>query len=223
MEQHTVKIKSIEKLTRDVLQVVTEKPANYTFTPGQATDVSINNNDWKEEKRSFTFTCLPENDYLEFSIKTYPSHKGVTNQLLHLKKGDELILHEVFGDIAYKGEGLFIAGGAGVTPFISIFRYLQSKNETGNNRLIFANKTKADIIHEQEFKSLLGNNFINILSDENVDDYATGFITEDFLKANIKDFNKYFYLCGPPPMMDAVEKILASLHVNEKLIIKEAF
>jgi ferredoxin-NADP reductase len=223
MEQHTVKIKSIEKITHDVIQIVTEKPADYSFIPGQAAEVSINKNDWKDEKRPFTFTCLPNNDYLQFTIKTYPSHNGVTNQLLQLKKDDELLLHDVFGDIAYKGEGFFIAGGAGVTPFISIFRYLQSRNETGDNRLIFANKTKADIILEQEFKSLLGNNFINILSDEKIDGYATGFITEDFLKANIKDFNKYFYLCGPPPMMDAVEKILASLHVSEKLIIKEAF
>lgn len=223
MEQHIVKIKSIDKVTHDVLQIVTEKPAAYTFNPGQATDVSINNADWKEEKRPFTFTCLPNNDYIEFTIKTYPSHQSVTNQLLQLNKGDELILHEVFGDIAYKGEGVFIAGGAGVTPFISIFRDLHKKNEIGNNKLIFANKTKADIIHEEEFKNLLNKEFINILSDENIEGYANGYITEDFLKANISDLNKNFYVCGPPPMMDAIEKMLATLHVNEKLIIKEAF
>ena len=125
--EHIVKIKSIDKVTHDVLQIVTEKPQKYNFTPGQATEISINKNGWKDEKRPFTFTCLPDNDYLEFTIKTYPSHKGVTNELLQLKKNDELILHDVFGAIAYKGEGVFIAGGAGVTPFISIFRYLQSK------------------------------------------------------------------------------------------------
>lgn len=223
MGQHIVKIKSINKVTPDVLQILTEKPPSYTFIPGQATDISINNSDWKDEKRPFTFTCLPENNYIEFIIKTYPSHQGVTNQLLQLNKDDELILHDVFGDISYKGEGVFIAGGAGVTPFISIFRYLQSKNEVANNKLIFANKTKADIILEEEFKSLLGKNFINILSDENIDGYANGHITEDFLQANIGDFNKKFYVCGPPPMMDAIEKMLANLHVNERLIIKEAF
>ena len=223
MGQHIVKIKSIDKVTHDVLQIVTEKPDAYTFIPGQATDISINNTDWKDEKRPFTFTCLPNNDYFEFTIKTYPSHQSVTNQLLQLNKDDEIILHDVFGDIAYKGEGVFIAGGAGVTPFISIFRYLQSKNETGNNKLIFANKTKSDIILEEEFKTLLGEKFINILSDEKVDGYANGYITEDFLKANIGDFNKNFYVCGPPAMMDAIEKMLAKLHVNEKLIIKETF
>lgn len=223
MGQHIVKIKSIKKVTHDVLQIVTEKPPAYTFISGQATDVSINNTDWKDEKRPFTFTCLPKNDYIEFTIKTYPSHKSVTNELLQLKINDELILHDVFGDIAYKKEGVFIAGGAGVTPFISIFRYLQSKNEVANNKLIFANKTKADIILEEEFKSLLGENFINVLSDENINGYANGYITEDFLQANIGDFNKFFYVCGPPPMMDAIEKMLAKRHVNEKLIIKETF
>ena len=116
MEQHLVKIKSIDKVTHDVLQIVTERPQGYKFTPGQATEVSINKSGWQEEKRPFTFTCLPDDDYLEFTIKTYPSHKGVTNELLQLKQNDELILHDVFGAIAYKGEGIFIAGGAGVTP-----------------------------------------------------------------------------------------------------------
>jgi ferredoxin-NADP reductase len=223
MGQHIVKIKSIKKITHDVLQIVTDKPHAYTFVSGQATDVSINITNWKDEKRPFTFTCLPNNDYIEFTIKTYPSHQSVTNRLLKLNKGDELILHDVFGEIAYKGEGVFIAGGAGVTPFISIFRQLQSQNKIENNKLIFANKTKADIILEEEFNNLLGENFINILSDEKVEGYANGFITEDFLKANMGDLNKNIYVCGPPPMMDAIEKMLANLHVDEKLIITEAF
>jgi ferredoxin-NADP reductase len=223
MEQHIVKIRSIKKVTHDVLQIVTEKPAHFNFNPGQATEVSINNQYWKEERRPFTFTCLPDNDYIEFTIKTYPSHKSVTNQLLQLTKGDELILHDVFGDIAYKGEGVFIAGGAGVTPFISIFRHLQAKHEIGNNKLIFANKTKDDIILEEEFKDLLGKNFINILSDEDIAGYGKGYITEDFIKANIDDLDRNFYVCGPPPMMDAIEKMLVNLHVDEKLIVKEGF
>jgi ferredoxin-NADP reductase len=223
MENQKVKIKSIRQITRDVLQIFTEKPQQLDFTPGQATEISINKDGWQNEKRPFTFTSLPNDDYLQFTIKTYPSNKGVTNELLQLKKNDELILHDVFGAIAYKNEGVFIAGGAGVTPFISIFRYLRSKNEIGNNKLIFANKTKDDIILKHEFESILGKNFINILSDEMVGGYEHGFISENFLKANIADFNKNFYLCGPPPMMDAMEKILSNLHVDEKLIIKEAF
>ena len=180
MESHIVKIKSIGKVTHDVVRIVIEKPAGYTFTSGQATEVAINKKEWKEEKRPFTFTSLPWDDHLEFTIKTYPQRKGVTNEILKLKAGDELIIHDVWGAISYKGEGIFIAGGAGITPFLSIFRYLKSKIKINNNLLIFANKTKADIIHEEEFKSSLGNAFINILSDEEIPGYAHGMITEDF-------------------------------------------
>ncbi len=221
MKQHHVKIKSIQHITHDVLQIVTEKPQPFDFIPGQATEISIDKEGWQKEKRPFTFTSLPHNDYLQFTIKTYPSHKGVTNELLQLKKNDVLILHDVFGAIAYKSEGLFIAGGAGITPFISILRYLWLKNEIGDNKLIFANKTKDDIILKDEFNNLLGKNFINILSDEEAEGYPHGYITENFIKANITEFNKNIYVCGPPPMMEAIEKVLYNLHVDEKLIIKE--
>ena len=221
MKQHVVKVKSTELITPDVLRIITEKPPHYNFTSGQATEVSINKPDWKEKKNPFTFTCLPDNDFLEFFIKTYPSHKGVTNELLKLKKDDELILHDVFGAIKYKGDGLFIAGGAGVTPFISIFRYLQSKNEIGNNKLIFANKTKKDIILLEEFKKLLGKNFINILSDEKIEGYAYGQINEDFLKAYINNSTRNVYVCGPPPMMDDILRQLSKLGVDKNTITVE--
>jgi len=223
MEQHFVKIESIDKVTHNVLKIVTEKPEAYNFTPGQATELSINKSKWWMEKRPFTFTSLPDDDYLEFTIKTYPSHHGVTNELLQLKKNDELILHDVFGAIAYKGEGVFIAGGAGVTPFVSIFRFLKSKNEVGRNKLIFANRTKTDIILEQEFKKLLNKNFINILSREKAAGYAYGYITEDLLKSNIGGMRGKIYLCGPEPMMEQVEKQLSNLGVETESIIKEEF
>ena len=210
-------------VTHDVIRIVTSKTSDLVFTPGQAVTISLTKIEWEEEKRPFTFTCLPEADYLEFTIKTYPAHNGVTNQLLHLKAGDELILNDVFGAINYQGEGMFIAGGAGVTPFIAIFRYLKSINQIGNNKLLFSNKTKADIILEDEFRNLLGANFINILSEENVDGYVHGQITKELINDNIIDSNQKFYLCGPPPMMEAIEKQLAELHVGGSSVIKESF
>ena len=177
MEKQKVKIKSINKVTHDVLQIKTEKPHGFQFKPGQATEVSINKEGWQNEGRPFTFTCLPDDAFLEFTIKTYPAREGVTDQLLHLKANDELLLQDIFGAIAYKGEGIFIAGGAGVTPFISILRDLRSKNKIGDNMLIFANKTKKDVILEHEFREMLDRNFINILSDEKVNGYYHGLIS----------------------------------------------
>ncbi len=228
MDQHIIKIYSVDQVTHDVLRFETEKPANFNFIPGQASRISINKEGWEKKKRSFTFTNLPDDDHLEFIIKTYPSHNGVThngvtNELLTLKKGDELIVHEVWGSIAYKGPGVFIAGGAGVTPFISILRHLHVKNELRNNKLLFANKTAADIIHNLEFQDMLGANFINILSHEKVEGIDHGLISEEFLKKHGINDHKYVYLCGPKPMMESIEEQLRTLNVKEDTIIKEVF
>jgi len=163
--QHLVKVKSIKLINKNVLHIFTKKPLNYNFIPGQSTYIAINKDGWQKEIGAFSFINLPSNNYLEFVIKIYPKHKGVTKELLNLKINDELILHDVFGSISYRSEGVFIAGGAGITPFISIFSNLNSKNLIGNNKMIFANKTSDDIIFEKEFKNILGENFINILSD----------------------------------------------------------
>lgn len=213
MEKHVVKIKSLEKVTHDVLRVRTDKPLNYNFVPAQATEAAVNKDGWRDEKRPFTFTSLPEDNHLELTIKVYSSHNGVTCQILKCREGDELILHDVWGTIAYKGEGVFIAGGAGVTPFISIFKQLEKLHEIGNNKLIFANKTKADIILKDYFNKVLGRNFINILSNEMTQAYSHGRILKEFLSKHIDTTNQKFYICGPEPMMDAIEEQLMDLQV----------
>lgn len=220
---HTVEIKSVHKITHDVIKIVTTKPDGFQFNPGQATELSINRNGWKVKKHPFTMTSLPDDDYLEFMIKTYPAHKGVTNEMLSLNKGDELLVHDVFGKITYRGEGVFIAGGAGVTPFIAILRDLHKKHELSSDKLIFANKTKVDIILEPELRKLLGTNFINILSDENILHYAYGLISKEFLETSISDLDCYFYVCGPPPMISSVIENLLALGVNPLKIVQESF
>jgi ferredoxin-NADP reductase len=221
MEEHIVKILSIDQVTHDVKMFLIEKTDGYSFIPGQATEVSVNTPELKNEKRPFTFTCLNSEPYLEFTIKIYPSHEGITSELGKLNPGAELIIRDVWGAISYKGKGVFIAGGAGITPFISIFRDLRTKNEIPGNTLIFANKTKADIILESELNEMLGNAFINIISDEKADNYFHGMISEDFLKIHLGDLKRKFYVCGPPPMMDAVLKMLANLGVGENSITLE--
>jgi ferredoxin-NADP reductase len=221
MEEYTVKIISKGSLTHDVRVLQVEKPAGYSFIPGQATDVSVNTPELKNKKRPFTFTGLNHDPYLEFIIKIYPSHKGVTNEIDKLVPGDELIIRNVWGAISYKGPGTFIAGGSGITPFVSIFRDLKTGNRLRGNRLIFANKTRADIIMEKELRELLGSDFINILSEEEHPDYYHGMISEEFLLANTGDFNSNFYLCGPPPMMNALKKQLAALGVEKNSLTVE--
>ena len=86
--EHVIKIKDIENVTHDVKRFLCEKPNGYYFIPGQATEVSINRDHWREEKRPFTFTSLRDSPDLEFVIKIYKDHSGVTNELNTLKSGD---------------------------------------------------------------------------------------------------------------------------------------
>ncbi len=221
MEEHIVRILDTDYVTHDVKYLRVERPENYTFIPGQATDVTINTPELKDEKRPFTFTNLVSSPFLEFIIKRYPERKGITDRIHQLKIYDELILHEVFGEISYKGKGVFIAGGAGITPFISIFRDLKSRDDLAGNTLIFANKTPKDIILEKELKEMLGDAFINILSEVGTEEYNSGFISVDFLKSKIASYDQKFYVCGPPAMMESVLGQLADLGVSKDSVFIE--
>src|ERR1700761_2052744 len=162
MEKHIVKILKTHMVTHNVKQFDIEKPKGYKFIPGQATDVSLNKPGLEDDLHPFTFTALNDWDNLQFTIKMYTDHDGMTNKLQHIEAGDELIIHDVWGAINYKGPGLFIAGGAGVTPFIAILRQLHKDGELKNCKLLFANKSSGDIILRQEFEGMLGEKFINI-------------------------------------------------------------
>jgi ferredoxin-NADP reductase len=221
MEEHIVRIISAEHVTHNVKRFKVEKPAGYSFIPGQATEVAINQEGWKDERRPFTFTSLNEWDHLEFTIKIYDDHNGVTHQLGTLQAGDELLLHDVWGAIQYKGEGTFIAGGAGITPFIAIFRQLQKEGKLGNNKLLFSNKTTRDIILQDEFEKMLGNRFINTITEEKTNEYDHRKIDESYLREKIKDFDQQFYICGPDPMVAAVKDILQKLGAADGVITVE--
>jgi hypothetical protein len=221
MEQHIVKILSVHPVTHDVRAYRIEKPSGYHFEPGQATDVSINKEGLQEEKRPFTFTSLNEYPYLEFTIKSYRDHPGVTNQLYQLKAEDELIIHDVWGAIQYRGEGCFIAGGAGITPFVAIFRQLYQDKAVGANKLLFSNKTTGDIIYHAEFDQILGKNAVYVLTSENNPAYRKGPIDKAFLQREIKDFTQPFYVCGPDKMVADLTKTLTELGAAPEAVVFE--
>lgn len=221
MEEHVVKVLAIEPVTHDVRRYTVEKPQAYRFIPGQATEVSLNRDGWQNERRPFTFTSLNEWDHLEFTIKSYNDHDGVTHQLGQAKPGDEILLHDVWGAIQYKGPGVFIAGGAGVTPFIAILRQLRQDGKLEGNRLIFSNKTIRDIILKEEFEEMLGNRFVNTLTEESAPGYDNRRIDREYLKDNINDFSTHFYICGPDAMVQAVKDDLTALGASQDVITVE--
>lgn len=220
-DEHPLKIIETEYLTHNVKRFRMTKPEGYQFIPGEATDLAYEHPDWREKRNAFTFTGLNEWPFLEFTIKIYKNHHGVTEKFDTLKPGADMIVHDSFGLITYKGPGTFIAGGAGVTPFIATLRQLEKDGKLADNRLIYSNRTEKDIILKDEFERMLGENFINTLTREPSDKYHFGRIDQAFLKEHITDFNQYFYICGNVKMMNQLKSDLIALGAEEEKVIIE--
>ena len=219
---YSVSITDIQQITHDVKEFTFQKPEGYEFEPGQATEVAIKKEEWKDEKRPFTFTSLDEDPELQFTIKIYDDHDGVTEQIGKLQTGDELIIDDPWGTINYKGKGVFIAGGAGVTPFIAIIRKLYKDGNLKGNRLIFSNSSEDDIILREEFETMLGDDFLNTLPEQDHHPkYLTERIDKDFLVEHINDFDQQFYVCGPPEMVDDINAHLKELGADPDGLVFE--
>jgi ferredoxin-NADP reductase len=220
MEKHVVKILSANYVTHNVRHFVVEKPAGYTYTPGQATDVSINQPGLEEELRPFTFTSLTDSEHLEFVIKIYKGHDGITEKLGQLNPGDELILHEVFGAINYKGPGIFIAGGAGITPFIAILRSIKQTGDLSKCTLLFANHTEEDIILKDELKQMLNSHLINVLSHPK-SGAQKKYINKELLSQFTSPDDRHYYVCGPDQFTADMINILHELNVKDDKVVIE--
>ena len=220
----SVAILDIENVTHNVRRYRLEKPPGFTFEPGQATEVSIDREGWRERKSPFTFTALAEWDDLEFTIKSYLDHDGVTNALYYLEPGDRLLLRDVWGTITYKGAGTFIAGGAGVTPFIAILRRLHADGKIAGHRLIVSNRTEKDIILRDEFEAMQGLDVLWTLTDapdSNSAHIVHERIGDEFLKRHIHDVSQNFYVCGPDQMVKDLRAALTGLGATADALVWE--
>ena len=102
---HRLAITKIEDITHDVRQFTFEKPAGFEFTPGQAAEVGIDRDGWRDAGHPFTFTALPEWDDLQFTIKIYPDHDGLTEQIGKMRVGDSFINRRSLGHDRIQGQG----------------------------------------------------------------------------------------------------------------------
>ena len=225
MNSFVVKILNIKDLTHNVKRFTVQKPQSYPFISGQSTMLAINKEGLNDKFHPFTFTSLGEDSNLEFIIKKYPikdfpDHSGITEKIHELNIGDELIIKDPIGTIMYKKQGVFLAGGTGITPFISIFRTLKKKNQLDGNMLIFSNKERRDIILEEELKKIFDKkNLILTVSRERVKGYEYGRIDDEMINKYIKNFNQYFYICGPSIFEKDIIQSLITLGVDNERIV----
>jgi ferredoxin-NADP reductase len=209
----SVKILDIADVTHNVRRYRFEKPEGFAFQPGQATDVSLDEEGWRDKKHPFTFTALTDAPYLEFTIKSYfdTGGDGVTERLYGYKPGQSLIIRDVWGTITYKGPGTFIAGGAGVTPFIAILRDLHRRRKLAGHTLVVSNRTAGDIILRDEFEAMRELEIIWTVTDDPKANLLHERIDETFLKRHVGKWDQNFYLCGPDEMVKELRSTLQGL------------
>ena len=218
---HTVTLLMSQFVTHDVKHFIVSKPDGFSIVPGQGVELAVNRPELREQGRPFTPTGLAGDRVLEFTIKAYPDHAGVTQALHQLEPGAELLMSEPFGTIRYESPGVFIAGGAGITPFLAILRDLAGKGELDRQTLIFSNKTPRDVICERELRHMLGERCILTCTGAAAPGYENRRVDRAFLEEMVSDFTQRFYLCGPPPFMDAINAALTDLGARSESLVFE--
>ena len=172
--------------------------------------------------------------YYELGIKKKEDGFVSLHLFSHLKIGDLLEATEPLGNLYYNpifhGKNLvFIAGGCGITPFISLLRDLSEKAIPINVNLIFGCLTEEDILFRQELEDIASRRdnikISYILSEPNTNRQGDcGFITNEIIQKKIGSIdNKYFYIVGNRAMYEFIKAELQKLEVPQHRMKSEAY
>jgi ferredoxin-NADP reductase len=217
---HPARLLMSEYETHDVKRLIVSKPVGLQYQPGQGVAVAIDREGWRENSHPFTPTSHTDDEVLEFLIKRYPGHDNVTTRLHALRAGDGLLVSEPFGQLTYRGPGVFIAGGAGVTPFIAILRELARQGALAQQMLICSHKTPDDVICERELRNALGPRFVVTCTRGSGRGYEERRIDREVLGEKIPDLGGFFYVCGPPAFDKDIRGYLEALGADGGRIVR---
>jgi propane monooxygenase reductase subunit len=234
IQQGVAEVVSKDAVTHDMRHLILRliEPDEIKFFPGQYMDFAIPGT---EATRSFSManTSSRESGLLEFVIKVYPDGKFSKFLAEKLAEGDRLDISGPFGVFTLReGENdlVFVGGGAGMAPILSLLRTLGERGIQRKATFFYGARAKRDLCFEAELHELeekLPNfRYIPALSDADIEDEwdgETGFVT-DIVKRHASDLTgAHAYVCGPPPMVEAALPLLAQLGVEEKRIYYDKF
>ncbi len=207
-----------------------EKPVN--FLPGQYyyyTLSKLNYPDPRGTTRHFTISSSPtEGNSLRLTTRVR-EESGYKKTLDELPIGAEIEGEGPNGtfilDKNPKNQNIFIAGGIGITPFRSIIKYAIDKNLSVPIYLIYSN-SDSDFTFGEELKKWDGEN--DFLQIEFFDSGKSGHLDDSKIKKFIGNWkleigNCTWWLCGPPPMIDAMEQVLGKIGIMADKIRSEKF
>jgi cytochrome-b5 reductase len=225
-------LSAIHRDTHDTRTFSFALPGNATLDmlPGDHLFVHATING-KPVKRPYTPSSMPgATGSFDLTVKRYEA--GVISRYLHERQVGETVLmsgpnpggHWVDGMATKVG---FVAGGSGITPMIAIIRWILVRSLPVELFLLYANKTEADIIFREEWDAhaRAHANFRchHVLSEPPAGwSQGTGRISEATLRQHLPPpgADTVIFICGPPPMVDAIETTLTSIgHAGQAIIL----
>ncbi|MGE4297747.1 MAG: FAD/NAD-binding family oxidoreductase [Desulfovibrionaceae bacterium] len=236
----TWKLAKVAAENEDVTSVFIEAPRDargkmLERRPGQFATIRVKTGDAWSAPHPFTISCDPDQDQVQFTIK---KAGRFTSGLRDLKPGAEIMCQGPFGvfckDIDTRENIVMIAGGVGITPFLSVLRFFR-KNKTHNRVLLFwSNKTVADAFARDELREMtreLDLTVVHVISREEPPTdsggerifFEKGRFDRNMLERHGAAPSASFYLCGPPAMQDAVLETLNSCGIDAGNVQREAF
>jgi ferredoxin-NADP reductase len=223
-------ISEIITRTSDVTSFRFSRPVDLSYKPGQYFFVNIKQ-DSKELSHHFSFSSSPtEEKYFEFT-KKFTDHE-YSLALKSAKVGDWARIDAPYGQFTFEGEHskiALLAGGIGITPFISICKNATDKKLNSKINLFFGCKTQGDIAFHKELEEMQLQNSnldIHFIVTQPSPDWkgATGIISAEMIRQELPDFKEnVFFTCGPPAMVTAMETIIQSLELPKEQLKKEYF
>lgn len=231
-------LKEVEQVTHNVktFRFINPKGGEIPFrhVPGQFVTLDIELRGIPI-RRSYTIASSPSRrDRMEITVKR--EDHGLVSRWLHdeLQPGTPVRVEAPGGTFGFSGKEaasvVLIGGGVGITPMMSIARYLTDTNWPGTIYMLLGFLSPRDYIFEREIEELKARNpmlrVVVTVTDTAGTSWpgATGFVDARLISATVPDIALHrVHVCGPPPMMDAVKKSLDSLGVPADQVKTEAF
>lgn len=228
-----------EKLihSRDLYDFIFDKEPDFTYNAGQYLEWTLAHpgTDERGNRRYFTLASSPTEPDLRIGVKFSSSSSTFKRKLLSMANGEKIIASQLSGDFILpkdrKIKLVFIAGGIGITPFRSIFKFITDKRENRDIILFYSNRREPDIIYRDVFddaKKSMGIKTVYVLTDK--DNLPAGWtgqsgrINSEMIMAEVPDFKeRYFYLSGPRSMVTSFEDVLRSMGIKNRQIKTDFF
>jgi ferredoxin-NADP reductase len=206
----------------------------FTFVPGQFLNVAF----WiggARMNRSYSISSSPtQREYLDLTVRREPRGAVSRHIVDLLKVGDQIEAGGPVGKLTFTGNEadsiVLISGGVGITPMVSISRYLTEQSWPGDIFFIYVCRTPADYILADEIAALERRNpklhvAITMTRPEGTDwKGPRGHLTNELLTQTVPNLtSRRIHLCGPIPMMDATKALLADMGVSPDQLKTEAF